>query len=148
MVLNFTSPTIYSTIPINERFQYQHDDVLLLPGPGHIELNSARLLLKFLWQPLFSTLASLLGFRTPKAKEVMKAGIDHHRSRQILFITLEALTKELLFPYVHHSIRSDQSPMNEAFESWLENVKDQSYLFYFHITFSYLLAFQLFTEAV
>ena len=35
----------------------------------------------------------LPGFRTPRTQEVVKNGIDHHRSRYILQSTLEALSK-------------------------------------------------------
>ena len=41
----------------------------------------------------------MLGFRTPHAKDVACEGIDHHRTRQILSVCLEALSKELVLPY-------------------------------------------------
>ena len=53
-----------------------HKDLLLLPGPGHMELNEARILLKLLWNPLISQLASMLGFRISCTKVVAPVGID------------------------------------------------------------------------
>ena len=45
-----------------EQFSQRHQDVLLLPGPGHMEFNKGRMLLKFLWYPFVSYLSTLLGF--------------------------------------------------------------------------------------
>ena len=39
------------------------DDIVLVPGPGHIELNTARLLLSFLWNVYLPYFAKILGFR-------------------------------------------------------------------------------------
>ena len=85
-------------IPINERFTSNFMNLLLLPGLGHMELNQSRVLLKLMWEPIFSHVVSLLGFGTPRAKQVVKEGIYHHRSRQILEVCLEAISKELLTP--------------------------------------------------
>ena len=87
-----------------EQFLQRHQHILLLPGPGHMELNEGKMLLKFLWYPFVSYLSTLLGFRTPRAKDVVKEGVDHHRtkqvfSKQIFSICLEALSEELL-PFV------------------------------------------------
>ena len=71
-----------SNMPIKSGFVPLHKDILLLPGPGYMELNEARLLL--LWHPLISQLASMPGFRTPCTKDVVCEGIDHHRTRQII----------------------------------------------------------------
>ena len=49
--------------------------------------------------------AKLLGFRSPRAQDVIHRGIDHHRSRQILHCVstlLNALAKELVRPFVMH----------------------------------------------
>ena len=129
-------------------FKSQLDDVLLLLGLGHLELNSGRVLLKLLWEPLLVHIATLLGFRTPRAKEVFKAGIDHHRTRQVLSVLLEALTKELLTPYVRDCISKCEEPTVLGYRSWMDSVCNSSYIFYHHITFSYLLSFHLLTEGV
>ena len=82
-----------------EQFSKRHQDILLLPGPGHMELNEGKMLLKFLWYPFVSYLSTLLGFRTPRAKDVVKEGVNHHRTKQIFSVCLEALSKELLLPF-------------------------------------------------
>ena len=123
-------------------------NLLLLPGLGHMELNQSRILLKLLWEPILSHVVSLLGFRTPRAKQVVKEGIDHHRSRQILEVCLEAISKELLTPYARDCMKSNTTLNAEGYQIWLSNVKDRTYLFYYHVTFSFLLSFHLLTEAV
>ena len=55
-----------------EQFSQRHQDILLLPGPGHMELNEGKMLSKFLWYPFMSYLSTLSGFRTPRAKDVVK----------------------------------------------------------------------------
>ena len=42
----------------------------------------------------------MLGCRTPCAKDVVREGIDRHRTRQIPSVCLEALSKELVLSYV------------------------------------------------
>ena len=125
-----------------------HNDLLLLLGPGHMELNEAGILLKLLWHPLISQLASMVGFRTPRAKDVVREGIDHHRTRQILSVCLEALSKELVLPFVHECIRNEEEVSVEGYRKYFKNVQNQSYIFFYDIAFSYLLSFHLLTEAI
>ena len=73
-----------------------HNIILL----RHIESNMGRLLLKLPWVPFLNKIVKLLGFRTEKAQLIVKNGIDHHRTREILSTCLFVLSKELLVPYV------------------------------------------------
>ena len=52
-------------------FEPPFQNMILRPGPWHIELNMARLLLSFLWIPVMKSLASDFGFRT-KLKMFLK----------------------------------------------------------------------------
>ena len=83
--------TIHKETHKNEsefEFKQIFDNIILVPCPGHIEMNMARLLLRLLWKPFLCEFAKLLGFHTPRAQEVVKNGIDHHCSRYILQSTL------------------------------------------------------------
>ena len=113
-----------------------------------MELNQSRILLRLLWEPILSHVVSLLGFRTPRAKQVVKEIIDHHRSRQILEVCLAAVSKELLTQYVRDCMKNNITPNAESYQIWLSNVKDHTYLFYYHVTFLFFLSFHLLTEAV
>ena len=90
----------------------------------------------------------MLGFRTPHAKDVVREGIDHHRTRQILSVCLEALSKELVLPFVHECIRNEEEVSVEGYQKYFKNVQNQSYIFFYDIAFSYLLSFHLLTEAI
>ena len=108
---------------------------MLITVPGHIELNIVRLLLKFLW-----TLVKKLGFQIDKGQLFVKNGIDHHCTCQILSCSLLLLSAELLWSYVHECQQKQILPTNE-------DTCSQQYLFAYHITFSFHLAFHLYTEA-
>ena len=59
-----------------------------------------RPLLKLLWTPFLSKFVQMLGFSTEKMQTVVKNGIDHHHTRQILLSCLYAHSKELLVPFI------------------------------------------------
>ena len=122
-------------------------NIILLPGPGHTELNMGCLSLKLLWVPFLNKIVKLLGFRTEKAQSIVKNGTDHHRTRQILSTCLFALSKELLVPYVQDCQKIRIKPMNQHYLNWVHSICGEQYMFLYHITFSYLLAFSLYTEA-
>ena len=101
-----------------------------MPGLGHEEMKEGNLLLKFLWYPIISHLSTLLGFRTPRAKCVVREGIDHYKTKQILSVCLEAIVKELFVPYVCHCIQNENQPTTEEYQEWLTSAEDNSYLFF------------------
>ena len=45
-------------------------------------------------------------------------------------------------------MKNNTTPNANSYQIWLSNVKDHTYLFYCHVTFSFLLSFHLLTEAV
>ena len=125
-----------------------HGDSLLHPGPGHIKLNMARCLLKFLGHPLVSSIAKMLGFKTPRVQKVpVVRHVDHHQSHQILSVLLKALAYELLVPYVQFK-RSRSRPTLQDYMTWVNTqVNDPTYMYVWHVTFTFLLAFHLYTES-
>ena len=64
-------------------FQKAFNNIVIRPGPGHIEMNMAKVLLKLCWIPFLNEVVKRLGFRSLKAQDVVKNGVDHHRSKQI-----------------------------------------------------------------
>ena len=102
-------------------------------------------LLNFLWVPFMKNIAIDIGFRTPNAQMVFRLGIDHHRSRQVLESCRYALSKELLIPYIRHCVANEVQPTSSGYLSWYDqDVQNQNYAYIFHVTFSYLLSFQLY----
>ena len=119
-----------------------------MPGLGREEMKEGNLLLKFHWYPIISHLSTLLGFRTPREKCVIREGVHHYRTKQILSVCLEAISKELLVPYVRRCIQNENKPITGEYQEWLTSAEYNSYLFFYHIAFSYLLSIQLLIEAV
>ena len=97
--------------------------------------------------PFLNKIVKLLGFRTEKVQLIVKNGTDHHRTRQILSTCLFALSKELLVPYVWDCQNIRIKPTSQHYLNWVNNTCGEQYMFLYHITFSYLLAFSLYTEA-
>ena len=92
-------------------------------------------------------IAQMLGFRTEKALAVVKSGIDHHRTRQIWCERLYALSKELLVPFVRDCLKAEIIPNNDNYINWVVETCGYQYMLYYHFAFTYLLAFNLYTEA-
>lgn len=44
--------------------------LILMPGPGHIEINMVKATVKFTWAIFWESLAELFNFKSPKAKQV------------------------------------------------------------------------------
>ena len=95
-------------------FELHHCNIMFVPGPGHIELNLARLLLRFLWQPFLFHFVKCLGFRTLKAQQVVLNGVDHHHSKQLLSPCFEARSKELLVPYICYCVKKGEEASNDV----------------------------------
>ena len=105
-------------------FELLFGNIMFVPGPGYIELNLARLLLRFLWQPFLSHFVKCLGFRTHKARQVVLNGVDHHLSKQLLSSCFEALSKELLVPYIRYCLEKGEEASNDGYQDWVDNFID------------------------
>ena len=98
-------------------------------GPGHIELNLARLLLRFLCQAFLSHFVKGLGFRTLKAQQLVLNGVDHHRSKQLLSSCFEALSKELLVSCICYCTEKGEEASNDGYQQLVDNfVDDPTYI--------------------
>ena len=129
-------------------FELLFSNLMLVPGPGHIELNLARLLFRFLWQPFLSHFVKCLGFRAVKAQQVVLNGVDHHCCKQLFSSCFEALSKELLVPYTRYCIEKGEEASNDGYEERVDNfVDDPTYMFLYYVTSTYLLGFHLYNEA-
>ena len=129
-------------------FEFLFDNIMFVSGPGHIELNLARLLLRFLWQPFLSHFVKCIGFRIYKAQQVALNGVDHHRSKQLLSSCFEALSKELLVPYICYCTEKGEEASNDGYQDCVDNfIDDPTYLFLYHVTYTHLLGFHLYNEA-
>ena len=130
-------------------FELWFGDLFFRPGPGHIELNMGRALLKMLWSPFLHHFAIVPGFRSPWAQQVIFNGVDHHRTRQILTTLLHALSKELVRPYVQQQrMNGNEADADRSFDWFEKDVRNPNYIFAWRICFTYLLAFYMYTESI
>ena len=100
-------------------FAKPFENLIFIPGPGHIELNMGKELLNLLGVPMLCRIAQMLGFRTEKALAVVKSGIDHHRTGQILCACLYALSTELLVPFVRDCLKAEIIPNSDGYINWV-----------------------------
>lgn len=114
-------------------------NLLLLPELGHMELHKPRLLLKLLWEPIISNIFHLLGFRAPRSKQDVQEGIDHHRSKQILSVYLDAISKELLMPFVRKCMWDQEKPTIQLYQQWLKTLNDQTFILLPHYVFIFVI---------
>lgn len=76
-------------------YKLYFDNVILIPGAGHMDINMLRALLS-LCQPIYlEYLVGLLGFCSQKANESINGG-DHHSNWQIFQIMYHALALEII----------------------------------------------------
>ena len=77
-------------------------NLLLAPGPGHIEKNFLLTVFKFTKNIFMLKVDDKLGCKSTKAKEFVINCGDHHLSWQIAMIVFEAFAKELIHVYIEH----------------------------------------------
>ena len=86
-----------------QRLRDKNDElksILMLPGPGHFEINMLRMLFKLLWHIGLKEVAQACGMVTPRALEYVKKASDHHRGWGMLKILHSASLRFLISPYV------------------------------------------------
>ena len=84
--------------------------ILLLPGPGHYEINMVKGIFKLLWDIILVELAKILGFKSTRALEFCQSASDLHKSWEILLIFLEGTLLELVLPYCRECKVADTYP--------------------------------------
>ena len=68
---------------LGQRLRDEKDDLkylLLMPGPGHFEINMVKVLFKLLWPVGLKALGKLVGYKTEKALEYCHKSGDHHKA--------------------------------------------------------------------
>ncbi len=118
-------------------FKRLFDCIIPKPGPGHIEINMAKVLVDVGWMTVISRFCNLLGFRSPKAQLVVKTGSNRHRSRSILFCVLQGITSDLLLAYVKMCRSQNQHPNSRDFFIGFLQLSVIRYMFLFDFTFTY-----------
>ena len=128
----------------------EFDWVLLIPGPGHIEMNMVKSYVELTWDIFWKSLVQLLNFKSENALKAAKKVSDHHKGWQLCTIAREALVKELLTPWVRMQLNSptpDLSP-GTFLKFVMTDVKDQTYAMTADLVFELLDAIFMYREGI
>ena len=123
-------------------------NLLLLPGPGHFEINTIKVLFRLLWPVGMEKLASLTGFRTAKALQYALKASDHHKSWELLSIFFKATIAIHLETFIAQKETSDKAHLTlEMFEQWVAN-SDDFHKYINVMCFRYILALFLYRQGI
>ena len=115
-------------------------DILLVPGHGHMEMTAVKALFKLLWDVCLQDIAKMLGFSTPRALVCCKACTDHHKAWMILNIFLQSTMDEILSTYIGHCHLEKNDPSVQGLYNYISASSDKNFRFMCDITFNYVLA--------
>ena len=132
-------------------FILEFDWVLLQPGPGHIEWNMLKGLVKLLWPVYWEDMTELFNFRSENAKKAASKVTDFHKGWTLARIAHEALSKELVIPYVRSQLKA--SPNKELtaadfLKFTMTNTKNPNYAFLLDATFELLHSLFVYRDGV
>ena len=134
----------------DEHYSLEFDWVLLQPGAGHLEMNMLKGLTELCWSVFWCTLAKTMNFTSEKALLYCKKVSDHHKGWQLLTIAHEALTRELIVPFVREELGKDEPNLSPVqFAAFLKlHVRDSTYLFIADIVFEFMGALLMFRKGI
>ena len=82
----------------------EFDWVVVLPGPGHIEMNMLKSLVLLLWPVFWKDMVMLFNFTSESALRSARSVSDHHKGWAILNICRNAVVDELLVSFVRQEL--------------------------------------------
>ena len=94
-------------------------------------------------------LADLLGFRTKNSREFIMNCENHHVTWQILYISFEAFSKELVRVYVIEILREKKPLTSNNFIQWRnDRVNNPNYHLLYDLTFNIFLGWKCFRSGI
>ena len=76
-------------------------------GLGHYESNLLKSFFDLNWEPFLEHFCHEMSFTSPAAKHISRQCNDHHLAWQMLVAVHHATLRELVLPYVRHSLLND-----------------------------------------
>ena len=119
-------------------------DIYLIPGLGHFEINMAKSCFKLLWDVILSDIANVMGYKSTKALTACKKCTDHHKAWQLLSITMTAVSKELMMVFIRYCEERRIDPDIDNFYRYMRLVENPNVAFLHHAMFTYVFALFLF----
>jgi hypothetical protein len=123
-------------VELNENKSYKN--ILLIPGLGHYEINYVKAIFKLIWHAGLKEFAKMLGFKSPKALSFCESASNHHKSWAMVQIFFKSFSKELVLPYVRHSLTNGNNITVEGYFSFMSSTYNNvpSYIFFYKVVFS------------
>jgi hypothetical protein len=115
-------------------------DLLIVPGLGHYEINMGRGLFKLLFDVILIDLAKMLNFKSAKALSSFKNAFDHHKLWQAFCIFFFGTC----VPYVRQCINQDKRTSLQEIYQFFTNASNPNFIFMKDIVFTYWLSLLLF----
>ena len=119
-------------------------DIFLIPGLGHFEMNMTKSCFKLLWNVILEDIAEVMGYTSTRAKTACQKCTDHHKAWQLLKISMIAVSKELVLPFVRECLARDINPSVYSFYTYMRDVKNPNVNFLMHAMLTYVFALFLF----
>ena len=112
----------------------------LIPVFGllHLEMNLGRAFVKLNWDVFVKCTGFALGFQSPKALSYLYKGADHHKLWHFLEINYDAISLELVYPYVKECIEKKIVPTCDGYWMWSQQAENPNYVYIQHVTLTYL----------
>ncbi|XP_052075429.1 uncharacterized protein LOC127712863 [Mytilus californianus] len=126
----------------------KYNNIVMIPGLGHYEINMVKVLIKLLWDIAVFDLAKMLGFHSPKALQSFQNAGDHHKSWQSLMIFMHSMAQELLVPYCRQEVKKNANPSLTGYFSYLNGATSSNYKFMSEVVFTYCLALHVFRAGI
>ena len=120
-------------------------DILLVPGPGHMEKNFLLTIFKFTKNIFMFKLVDKLGFRSLKADYVVIDCGDHHLLWQIANIVFDIFAKELIHVVLQCCEYQNLQPTIENFVFWHnQRGVNPNFNFYYDLIFKIFLVLKFY----
>ncbi|CAG2233782.1 unnamed protein product [Mytilus edulis] len=127
----------------------KYNNILLLPGQGHYEINMVKALFKLLWDIGLIDLAKMLGFSSIKALQACQ-GATSISPQKLADTTafMFAMAQELLKNYCSEQTNKNEPVSAVGYYQWLSGVQNHNYALMSEIVFTYCLALHVFRAGV
>ena len=121
-------------------------DMLVLPGPGHLEMNMVRAIVKILWPLGLKELAGeLCGAKS--AESILNCK-DHHKSWNMIVIYHNKCISELVEPYLHYCRGRNIKPTTGGYYEWSNRATNAMYIIIKDINMTYVMALMLYRYGI
>ncbi len=119
-------------------------DILMWPGQGNFEINFVKLLFKLLWPVGLESLATMVGYNSPKALQYAFQAANHHKSWELLQLYFQCFVQRQISDYEKTTV----APSATDFCHWISVQPNPTYRYIYTMVFRYLIALFMFRQGM